>query len=194
MTEPDLVEPFYLHFMNANLLTPTAEEEGAALWERFRGVLPLYDDATLERMLVGGWRSSKVAAWAIAASGRIALTPSVTKALFASPGYVEHLCICLAVLGSAEAAAALMRYLEGCADGSLQVNAFDETVGPHWALAALESLETGSEVPASGHRESLWARFVERQDTRSRGSFVRGREEAMALLPRAVEWLRSFRG
>jgi hypothetical protein len=191
--DSNLVDPFYMHFMNANILTTTPLEERAAVRELFRRRLPDYDDPTLKAMLNGGWRASKVGAWAIAAGDRVALLPDVASHLQSGAGYVEHCCIALACLGRAESVPPLTSYLERCADGSMQRNAVDDTVGPHWALAALQSLEAATAVPDADQREARWQQFLDRQDTRLREAFVRGRDEATTLLPRAVDWLRGMR-
>jgi hypothetical protein len=194
MIDSTLVDPFYLHFMNANLFTVTPAAARGAVRDEFRKALPRYDDETLRAMLAGGWRSSKVAAWVIAARRRVELLPDVRRHLLADPGYAEHLCICLACLGGDAAAEALWSYLEGCADGSLQHGPTDETIVPGPALAALAMLEP-EDPRAAERRETLWASFLARQVTDPVGvrqRFEKSRVEAQGLVPQAVAWLRGL--
>jgi hypothetical protein len=182
---PKLVDPFYLHFMNGNIVADPFAGQRDAVIALFKQRLPEYTDEGLRAMLAESWRPAKVAAWVIGAERRRRYLPEIARRVLEQPAYAEHFCICLGRLGGEQALAALMSYLDGCASGALQFNPYDETVSPDWALCALEYLDAGR--AAAG--ESRWAVFLERQVPLLRKSYERRRQanrdiyrKVMALL------------
>jgi hypothetical protein len=184
-----LVEPFYLHFMNGNIVSITPPEERRSVMTLFAARLPEYSDDMLGAMFAtGGWREAKVAAWAIAAGRRFSQRSTVARLLAERPGYAEHLCLALERLGGEESAGALIAYLVGCADGSLQRNEHDETVSPEWALSAMQSLDSTRSTLAQDH----WERFVARQVSLLQESYRRRAASVKDLFPRATALLDEY--
>lgn len=175
-----LVEPFYLHFLAANIAREPADQARSVL-ALFKRTLPEYSTTLLQEMLASAWRRAKVAAWVIAAQRRAALVPEVCRRLLAQPSHVEHFCIALARVNDERPRGALLSYLGACADGTLHMGAWDESVDPDWALAAIEV--TGS--PAGSRKtagEEAWQRFLVRQNEGLRRCFVQRLPLARALL------------
>ncbi|MEM1180974.1 MAG: DUF6000 family protein, partial [Acidobacteriota bacterium] len=109
---PALTEPFYLVFMGCNVVHLDDAKKNEVL-RRFRQALPRYDKETLEQMLLGNWRPSKVAAWVVAAERRRELLPLLCRRMHESPHYTEHFCVALARLGGPKAVESLAAYVGG---------------------------------------------------------------------------------
>ena len=170
---PTLVAPFYAHFMNGNIVTLAPPEERARVWREFREVMGTVEDDTLLAMLRSSWRPAKVAAWAIADRRLHGLLPEVARQLKQSPDHAEHLCICLARLGGAEALAALTGYAEACAEGRLGGALESDRLSTTWARCALQHLD------APDARE-LFDRFVDRQPEKFRPHWSQDMERTAA--------------
>jgi hypothetical protein len=159
---PRLVDPFYLAFINANILGFPVEEQ-EAIAGRFRETLPAYTDDLIVKMLRHSWRPAKVAAWVVAARPHQRFLPILAERLQREAAYAEHLCIALAAIGSHKAADILVAYLYALLPPTGYVEGFDEAISPDWALAALGVID--SESGSNRCREFLvpegpWEQFV----------------------------------
>lgn len=199
--EPDLVEPFYLNFMNANILALPVEEQ-ASIAARFRETLPSYSDDLLVAMLRSSWRPAKVAAWVIAARHDQRFVPALTEWILRAPWHTEHLCIALAALATDEAAVGLVTYLCTLLPPTGAVGAHDESVSPDWAIAGLSFVDSqlGSHRAASFLATGgPWHRFIESRPLLSFGSnpaairdhWVTRLATAQSVLPDAVRFIES---
>ena len=150
---PRFVAPFYRPLMGGNLARLPADER-TALLDAFRASAAAPTRDALREMLHAGWRSSCVAAWFIAARRERALQGEVERFLVERPGHVAPMCLCLAHLGGASAAAAVAGYASACTDAALRAQPCDESRTPEWAVCAVAHL-TG-EAP-----EARWAAFVD---------------------------------
>jgi len=150
---PRFVAPFYRPLMGGNLARLPADER-AALLDAFRASAAALTREELRTMLHAGWRPSAVAAWFIAARRERTLQDEVERALVERPGHVAPMCLCLAHLGGAAAAAALAGYADACTDAARHAQPCDESRTPEWAVSAWAQL-TGA-APAA-----RWTAFVD---------------------------------
>ncbi len=184
---PILVAPFYLQFMNANvLLMPTHER--ARLIEQFRETLPLYSSKDLRYMLRSSWRPAKVAAWVIATRGDHAFVADLAEQL-AKRDHVEHICIALATLGGPSASEALHVYLASVLPPGGPSDPWEESISPDWALAALELMDAPSArswLAPTGP----WEQFLTACHPRLVDPWRRRLEAANETIPRAVSFIR----
>ncbi len=155
---PKYVEPFYRHFMNANIVREPPEVRAPLLAE-FRLRATELDDCQLGEMLESTWRPAKVAAWYVAYGQRVGCVPRIQTLLTGRPAHVEHLCIALARVRHPGTSAALLSYLEGCASGGLHVPWNEEAVSPEWVVCVLKYLDAVGDAQAA---DELWARFMAR--------------------------------
>ncbi len=183
---PVLVAPFYLQFMNANVLSMPEDERGR-LAAKFRETLPLYSDRDLRYMLRWSWRPAKVAAWVIATRGDRTFIPDLADHL-ANHVYVEHICIALAALGGATAAEPLQVYLGSVLPPTGNSDPWEECISPDWALAALEHIDAPS---ARSWLEPAgpWERFLTVCDPRLADPWKSRLEEAGEAIPRVMTFI-----
>lgn len=183
---PRYVEPFYLHFMNGNIVHEPPEVRTRLLTE-FRLLSAELDDRQIGEMLESSWRSAKVAAWHVAYGRRAGLIPRIQALLIEQPAHVEHLCIALACVSHPETRAALLSYLEGCASGALLSHWDDEAVRPEWAVCVLRHLDAAGESPAA---DELWVQFLARLNRALSATSVPSRFETALL----SSWTRRLDG
>ena len=155
---PTLVEPFYLHLMNGNIVTITPTAEQIEIFSEFRKQASIITDQNLKEMLNATWRPAKVAPWFIAYGMRTQFKDEIEQHLLAKPYYAEQLIICLARFKGSSATNALLSYLAACSKGQFQTDRFDERISPEWARYALEYL--GSNTSAASE---LWESFLKRE-------------------------------
>ena len=188
---PILVQPFYLDLMNAGLLARPKEKRDEVV-EKLRQTLPLFSDDDIRGMLRSSWRPAKVAAWVIAARRDESFIPDLERHMKATH-YMEHACIALATLGSAQALGVLQRYLRSILPPEKMPDCKDEAVSPDWALAAIELIK-----PEAFHQWTAptgpWTSFLREIGYGFEAHWQRRLQQARERLPQAVALIRNELG
>ncbi|MCH7309661.1 DUF6000 family protein [Acinetobacter sp. NIPH 1852] len=156
MDHPKYVQPFYLEFMNGNIIL-ISEAKRKVLWKAFTSCALELSDIEIIQMVNEGWRSEKVGVWTIALRKMNQFSDKILLRLLQYPNRTEHLCICLARLGGEQSYAGLLKYIEKCNDTVLENRCINEALQPEWAYAALNYLQPESKVL----HDRQWFLFLE---------------------------------